>query len=1246
MTYGRFLYKHAYLLVLAAWLITISFFVDNYWSANASLNSVRKAVVGNLHQREKAVDRLLSDSSLLDEIESGHYGAGKLTRLTEEPFFVFFYHPDPISGEKLSCWNTQQVLPYPSLLYDSRRMGFIHLQNGYYVWGRHQYRSMKMITLIPVKWDYVIQNEYLKNDFVSRQSISMHYDLGTDTTKGVPVFSKNGTRLFQLYETAAQAISQNNPVAIGMQLLSMLLILLLIHLHAVYIAERNSVWKAGLFLLITLTGIRLLTYLYPIPMNYRQFELFDPAVYGSNPVFRSLGDMFINVLFFAWLVLFIRYYTETSEHRKTERAGWKGWAWLMAGSLFLLAVTWLAASLIRSLVADSQISFDVMNFFTLNIYSVVGFVTLCCISIGYFFICQLVLYLIDPWFRNKPLPLLLSVAILGLLFLSFRIGHIRGGFELYVLIWLIGFLALLNSHWFNLIASRIVSSNLVFWLFIFSVSITGILISENDSKEIRKRMHYAEILSQKSDPAKETLINTMLTAFNTDFLSNQFLRLQQPGENMYLKDSLINSNTAGYNNRFDTRVYSFSADEKPLFNADSTGYDQINTILNTQSKPTNTPGLYYFDESYDLFSYICKRTLRAPDSTLLGYVFILSSPRKVKKDALYPELFSRGSQYAIEQSSLYAFAQYNNWKLVSVHNDYPFPSALKAYTLASQQYRIVQKDHYSELWYHAGGGRVIAIVKERSRSIESITLFSYLFCSFLIVAAVFWFISTLVRSRFSLAKFKTYWQLNIRNQIHGTIIFISALSFIIIGFATILFFVNRYEANNREKLSRTIHIMENELRNTFNAGWNMRDSLSHSDFVFGQGPEQVINKISEIHGVDVNLYDLEGNLRVSSLPMLYTKGVVSSKIDPVAYYHLHMLREVQFYQQEQIGRLPFASNYVPVKDERGNDYAYLNIPYFTSQSNLRQEISNFLVTIINLNAFIFLIAGIIALFITNRITASFSLISEKMKKVKIGSRNEAIVWKRQDELGELVGEYNKMVSQLEDSARAMAKSEREGAWREMARQVAHEIKNPLTPMKLSIQYLQKAIESNAPNVKELTAQVANTLVEQIEHLSQIAGDFSQFAHIGESAREEVNLNDVLDKVLDLYASNEKLVISKQLLEEPVRVIGDRTHMNRLFNNLVLNAIQAVPDDRVARIDIRETLSDGKVLISISDNGQGINQELQSRIFAPNFTTKTSGTGLGLAMCKRIVEQAEGEIWFDTTPGTGTSFFVMFPLMSS
>ena len=333
-------------------------------------------------------------------------------------------------------------------------------------------------------------------------------------------------------------------------------------------------------------------------------------MYGSNPVFRSFGRYVHQCAVFAWLVLFIRYYTETREHRKTERAGWKGWAWL-PGRFAISAGCYLAGGQPDTLTGCRFP--DIIRcheLFTLNIYSVVGFVTLCCISIGYFLSASWYSTSLIPGFAINPAIITVGCHT-GIVVLSFRIGHIRGGFELYVLIWLIGFLALLNSHWFNLIASRIVSSNLVFWLFIFSVSITGILISENDSKEIRKRMHYAEILSQKSDPAKETLINTMLTAFITDFLSNQFQRLQQPGENMYLKDSLINSNTAGYNNRFDTRVYSFRR-MKTLFNADSTGYDQINTILNTQSKPTNTPGLYYFDESYDLFSYICKRTLLRP----------------------------------------------------------------------------------------------------------------------------------------------------------------------------------------------------------------------------------------------------------------------------------------------------------------------------------------------------------------------------------------------------------------------------------------------------------------------------------------------------------------------------------------------------------------------------------------------------------------------------------------------------------
>jgi nitrogen fixation/metabolism regulation signal transduction histidine kinase len=214
----------------------------------------------------------------------------------------------------------------------------------------------------------------------------------------------------------------------------------------------------------------------------------------------------------------------------------------------------------------------------------------------------------------------------------------------------------------------------------------------------------------------------------------------------------------------------------------------------------------------------------------------------------------------------------------------------------------------------------------------------------------------------------------------------------------------------------------------------------------------------------------------------------------------------------------------------------------------------------------------------------------------------------------------------------------------MAKQIAHEIKNPLTPMKLSMQYLQKSIEQNAPNVKELTTNVANTLVEQIDHLSHIASEFSQFANIENSKMEMVNVNDVLKNVLHLYSANDKIELIISLVPEQVYVEADKSHMNRIFTNLLQNAMQSVEEDKKVIIHIDEELEEQYIFIRLQDNGTGIPEQIQSKIFTPNFTTKSSGTGLGLAMCKRMVEQAKGEIWFDTIPGEGTTFYLKFPIV--
>jgi len=486
--------------------------------------------------------------------------------------------------------------------------------------------------------------------------------------------------------------------------------------------------------------------------------------------------------------------------------------------------------------------------------------------------------------------------------------------------------------------------------------------------------------------------------------------------------------------------------------------------------------------------------------------------------------------------------------------------------------------------------------------------------------------------------------MNIRSQIHTTIIFISLFSFVVIGVATIIFFVNRYNRNYQDRLSKAMQVMVSEVQSKLSAA----GSYGQDGRLYYQGSrselQTLVEEIAQVHSTDINIYDLDGNLQVSSNLFVYRKGILSKKMHPLAYYNLHQLNTIQYSNYEQIGGISYVSIYHPLRDDNGNAYAYLNIPSFTNQDELKQEISNFLVTIINLNAFIFLIAGTIALFLTNRITSSFLLISKKMQEVNLGKTNEEIEWKRNDEIGGLVKEYNKMVKKLEESAVALAKSEREGAWREMARQVAHEIKNPLTPMKLSIQYLQKAIDNNSVNVKEMAGSVAKTLVEQIDHLSKIASDFSQFANIGNPKKEVFDLHEMLYSLTSLYETTENLLFKWVPVHHRIMVFADKTQLNRLFTNLLQNAMEACDNNSRRVISVSEEVREESIIVKVTDNGEGIPLEMQSKIFIPNFTTKSSGTGLGLAMSKTIVEQAKGKIWFETVEGEGTTFYVELPIL--
>jgi signal transduction histidine kinase len=630
------------------------------------------------------------------------------------------------------------------------------------------------------------------------------------------------------------------------------------------------------------------------------------------------------------------------------------------------------------------------------------------------------------------------------------------------------------------------------------------------------------------------------------------------------------------------------------------------------------------------------------DQSTMGYLFVVIKSKRYKSEALYPELFTQVQDIASDLNTNYAYAVYNRGRIINHFNTYSFPSQLDKNQIPRFElfsYKYV--GDYSELWFNSSNNKQVLVVKRNTWLIEAVTLFAYLFCSFLFIILLFHLGNYLLLARFKWKALRKMLRLNIRSQIQATIIFLSVFSFIVIAIATISFFILRFHRSNEERLSKSIQVMANEVNskmNSLQAFDDVPDNIGVRSEL-----EKTIAEISDLHNVDINYYNLSGNLVISTQPYIYNKHLLSTKMEPHAYQQLQQGQSIRHLQSEKVGSFEYLSIYVPLADDRGNNYAYLNIPYLNSQNELNQEISGFLATLINLNAFIFLIAGAIAFFLTSRITASFSLIGKKMQEMNLGRINEEIHWNRNDEIGMLVVEFNKMVKKLEQSAQALAQSEREGAWREMARQVAHEIKNPLTPMKLSIQYLQKAIQKGAPNVKELSENMAVTLIEQIDQLSKIAGDFSQFANIGNARMEKFDITEVLASLIRLYGANTRIQIEWYKEEGNYAIYSDRVQMSRLFTNLLLNAMEASEDiEAIVRIVINQKTEEDHILISVKDYSGGIPDSMKENIFTPNFTTKSSGTGLGLAICKGIVEKASGQIWFESEEGIGATFFIKFP----
>ncbi len=463
------------------------------------------------------------------------------------------------------------------------------------------------------------------------------------------------------------------------------------------------------------------------------------------------------------------------------------------------------------------------------------------------------------------------------------------------------------------------------------------------------------------------------------------------------------------------------------------------------------------------------------------------------------------------------------------------------------------------------------------------------------------------------------------------------VTFVVSGVTAYMNFKSQEDEYNDQRLRRKEQAVQESMRYYLKQLGGTLDPVNITALF-----EDKLGELSDVHRVLISIYDLNGELLISSEPETLDKLGFSGSLDYTVLKQLSTGND-RAEQKEDVDYGTYVMAYWYFTDSEGRPLAITNVRYEKEEINT-VELRDFLVRLTQVYVVLFIAASALAYFLSNYITSSLQKIGKRMQTIDVSTANTPIEWKGKDEIGTLVDAYNRMLMELRQSADQLAQREREGAWREMAKQVAHEIKNPLTPMKLRVQHLERSLSPDDPNFNAKITAFSRSMIEQIQSLATIATDFSDFAKMPRAKAENVDLASLLRDAVGLFDNNSttQVTFSQQCSSDESTVFADREQLLRVFNNLITNARQAIPDGREGRVEVIVKRISDRVVVEVIDNGTGIPEEMRSQIFVPNFTTKSTGTGFGLAIVHSIVEQAGGAIHFESTVDQGTVFTVELP----
>ncbi len=1178
-------------LILIALLLTgllCDYLYENSPKVAINISTFQRQLISKENEAESKVEELKNIII--------HSSVDSLSHYTFENDAISYY---VFSKNQLVFWSDNSVEISKNTVSKSSSWEYLQLPNAYCLSKSFKVESSTILAIIKLKNNHSYENDELENSFSKGFSCDKQISiLNGSKDDQYAIIDKNNSYLFSLSLPKTPVYNEFWAI-FGLIAYSLaFLILFLFYANTALFKNKKTLNSTQFILLSTTVGVIAgLALYFNVPTLFFANKLFTPFQYASNPFLNSISHLSVLTGYFISTICLFFFYTKirfTNSVLKT--------AVLQLFSLFSYILLYYILS---GLIFHSSIQLSILHFNDFSGINIWIHFLILVWGIG------LALLFFKTHSRQKISQSKWVDLILGMiLYLACRFISPDDAMRItlsYYGLWA-GFYV-----YYLFPKRKYIYAISALWLLIFS----GFLVYNSLVISNEKKLNKYKILAQnifingssENDQMADILLEELEVKISRD---KKIAKLLTKKDSVQITNDYLNKTyLRGFWSKYDMRLN--------VVNVHSRTYNEYAEFISKAGNRIKKTHFYSVTANENNMTYIGQFHANAKEVDSL-YFFMEFYPRRNFKSYSFPNLLIATTPNIQTQLNI-SIAKYEHNRLVFSSGKVEFPSDSKWITENKADFFKIVNNARQHFVYKPNSSTFI-VIAERD-FFEPVSHFLYFLYTFL----AFFILCSLLIWMYFLARQKWDYQLGLTTKFQFTFITLLIVSFIGIFFVSVNFIEDKYREQQIANLESKKNYIQKALQDLYY--WNQDLNTQNS-----QTMNFDLQDLSYIYHTDIHVYDNHGQLIGSSQAIIFNKNLISTRIAPKPFFK----NNSNFNQYEHIGKLRYLSGYTDFVNGDFAQIGFISIPQFFSQDEIKNEIESFLSVIIHIYLIIIVLAILLSLFIGKQLSAPLNMLETKLKEMRLGRRNEKIVYSLNDEIGQLVIQYNRTVDELEQSARLLAQSERESAWKSMARQVAHEINNPLTPMKLTIQQLQRTKKLDDKQFDDYFLKSSAMLIEQIDNLSRIAGTFSDFARMPEANFERIDIAGKLYSVVQLFANNnEHVQINYEGAEKDIFVFADPKQMVQVFNNLLKNAIQSIPDNREGVISVILKVLADKISIEIIDNGIGIENALRDKLFTPNFTTKSTGMGLGLAITKNIIELTGGTITFSTIENEGTKF---------